>query len=352
MSNLTPSVRGLYGASAPELLSLAVRAELGLLEERLSVSEIAALHPDGDDFARVLLEQFAIYLQRSGAETTPGDTRAADPARGPGLRAEVDTAALRQTLARYPDLEPDPPAQDIRNGEYVSVHRDDLRALLEHWNAWPLDPQTALSAWWASQPEALAEERRRRGDLDEPSDAARVGGAGGSDPLAVFREMGWLTPGEISLTFRAGDLVEVSARGTSRRVGYDTLGLVDKRTGKLNKHGRLLLGLGGGHRSVPKGRGNDKAVSRLRKTLFWDRLGVRSDPFQTDWYPHFTVRDERSAPDQRAKREATHVPYDDNRRGTTTEAADGADGNTECSYEREDDDADRWLAENDPDARI
>jgi hypothetical protein len=48
---------------------------------------------------------------------------------------------------------------------------------------------------------------------------------------------------------------------------------------------------------------NSALISRLRKLLAV-QLGFKGDPFSKEWRPHFRIDDERSAPDDRAKREA------------------------------------------------
>jgi len=123
--------------------------------ERMTISKIAALHPDGDIFAQAVLEQVVIYRHRGSAAPSK-DIPIPDAWRGGGLRAEIDEAALMRTFQKYPDLQPEPLSADPRHGEYILVHRDDLRRLLVDSGDWPLGPDIPLSRWWSEHRRPMA----------------------------------------------------------------------------------------------------------------------------------------------------------------------------------------------------
>ena len=146
------------------------------------------------------------------------------------------------------------------------------------------------------------------------------------------------------------NMLEISARDVKRkRVPLATLDLIDKRTGKLNRQGLILLGLAKIH-MLPRGSENTQRMSRLRSSLC-RCVGLHGDPFEDcklrgGWQPRFQIVDRRGAADERAKREG------ERRTGSfeqTNECGDqfaDADGSMR-SFEREDDDAAEWLDEHD-----
>ncbi len=135
----------------------------------------------------------------------------------------------------------------------------------------------------------------------------------GNSHCAEFREMRNLSADEVSLTLLAGDMLEISARDCTKLVPSGALDLVKRRShGGENKQGAILVCLARGKR-VPRGEVTPKDVSRLRG-IFKTHLDV-SDPFypyQTNagWVPRFSIKDNRSAADERAKRETRHIPID------------------------------------------
>ena len=135
------------------------------------------------------------------------------------------------------------------------------------------------------------------------------------DPLSVFREMEDLTWPEVHISLVAGDLIEVSARGETKRAPYGAFGLIDRRIGQgqLNRAGHIFLAMA--TRSTSIREGDKKNLSRLRKALK-ESLGIGENPFymQTHVQPHtpiFTLVDARDKADQRAKERTGHHPYDD-----------------------------------------
>ncbi len=155
------------------------------------------------------------------------------------------------------------------------------------------------------------------------------------DPLAKFQNMEDLQANEISLSFLFNNLMEISARGVKRKVPCASLGLLNKHTGNLNKQGVILLGFAQG--KTPS-KTESKTVSRVRD-IFKTLLGVKADPFQTDWMPHFIITDNSDAPDKRAAKDAKLVAYND-------DALSHVD--TEYTFNQDEDDpASEWLEQHD-----
>lgn len=128
---------------------------------------------------------------------------------------------------------------------------------------------------------------------------------------AIYRPFAGVTPDALTLRLRANYMIEVSAPGMDIwRAHASKVDLLDKRHGDWNKQACILIGLASGHRVPPDA---DKAVSRLRK-LFKDHLGISADPFpreKSGWTPRFKVENATNTKDQRAKRDARHVSFDE-----------------------------------------
>jgi hypothetical protein len=141
-------------AAYRDFLSIERQAELGVLPETLTISQIAVLHPDRDDFARLLLEAWAVYCHRDFTQgKDPELYPPLDLKLGNGLRGELASGPVMFHIMMMANTTwaPDPPADDVRNGLFVSVHRDDLKAWLQEVGLWPLEPDVALNAWWSEQ---------------------------------------------------------------------------------------------------------------------------------------------------------------------------------------------------------
>ena len=180
-----------------------------------------------------------------------------------------------------------------------------------------------------------------------------------TDPCAVFREMENLAADEVTIAFvgdrnedglGANNMLEISARDVKRkRVPLATLDLIDKRTGKLNRQGLILLGLAK-IQMLPRGSENTQRMSRLRSSLC-RCVGLHGDPFEDcklrgGWQPRFQIVDRRGAADERAKREGERhtEPFDQ----VTARGSQLADTNDAMgSSDHEEDDADAWLREYD-----
>jgi hypothetical protein len=104
--------------------------------------------------------------------------------------------------------------------------------------------------------------------------------------------------------------------------------------------GGILIGLSR-WRKFPQGKEADSksktAISRLRISL-QQLTGIEEDPFfpfneGDGWKPRFNLTDDRKNADERAKREAIHVSYED---------AQLSDGGTQ-DFDHENDDAGRFI---------
>ena len=162
--------------------------------------------------------------------------------------------------------------------------------------------------------------------------------------LRFFRSMNSLNYEELCLTFvgekndcgMGNNIIEISARGVTKRVTLSGLGLVNMNKGTLNKQGAILLGMSE-HQILFKNSSFIKPVSRLREVLR-GKLGIKVDPFYKTtkgWKPRFEIFNKIGASDERAKREAESktISYDESR-----------------LYQNiPDEDADEdWLKNNDP----
>ncbi len=102
-------------------------------------------------------------------------------------------------------------------------------------------------------------------------------------------------------------MLEISARGETRRVALAAIRLVDRRRGTLNSQGAILLGMSQKKKLTNTG-SSTKKIARLRE-VFRSHLGINADPFgrylkNVGWEPRFKVFDNRGAADERARREA------------------------------------------------
>lgn len=124
--------------------------------------------------------------------------------------------------------------------------------------------------------------------------------------------------------------------GNFRSMAYQDIGLMGRRKNDPNMLGGLLLCLAIGKRYPATSRptGAEKAkLSKLRSILA--RItGIHGDPFfpitpDRGWMPRFTIIDDTRNAESRAKERVVFEEYDDTR-----------------NYEREDDEAQRWLDAN------
>ena len=179
-----------------------------------------------------------------------------------------------------------------------------------------------------------------------------------SRPCETFREMPNLRADELTIVFvgekadsglGANNMVEISARKTTRRFSLAELDLADRRTGGPNSQAMILLGMATGRR-LSSSQPNVAKIKRLRDALRL-RLGLSGNPFQAyrsteGWVPLFAVSDKRGAADARAKLDAerrTESFEEREERGTYVHQHQ----ELPRSFNAEDDAADAWLQEND-----
>ena len=148
---------------------------------------------------------------------------------------------------------------------------------------------------------------------------------------------------DVALTLRAKDLIDVSIKGSSKQMFAQKLGLTDKRSGKANRSFVFLKALATG-KKIPSNRKMVIAANACRKTLR-EYFGLTSDPIphQVDrgYIAAFKVTDRSMAADERAKEKALR------RTNSFDEQQHSLLVYDEHPYEDDlDDDASRWLAEN------
>ncbi len=178
------------------------------------------------------------------------------------------------------------------------------------------------------------------------------------DPCAAFRLLQELHPSEISIaivgdTSESGlsgnNMLEISARDVTRRMSLAEFGLVDRRGGSLSQQAAVLIGLAHGKKFSRSEEKNSATMKRLRAE-FRDRMGIKADPFtphhpKLGWQPLFSIADIRGRSDERARHEAERRTVsldqlqDQGRQFTADESEHTVD---------EEDSAESWLKENDP----
>lgn len=204
--------------------------------------------------------------------------------------------------------------------------------------------------------EQLPESPRSAADTASPP--AEIASAPSlSRPCEAFLSMPNLRADELTITFvgdkadsglGANNMVEISARNTTRRVALAALDLVDRRKGGPNSQAVILLGMATGRR-LASSQPNSTKMMRLRGALRGS-LGITGDPFQPyrandGWMPLFAVSDKRGAADARAKLEAERrmESFDElEERGTNGHQHQ----ESPRSFISEGDAADAWLQEN------
>ena len=177
------------------------------------------------------------------------------------------------------------------------------------------------------------------------------------DACAAFRLLKDLRPSEIAIaivgdTYESGlagnNMLEISARDVKRRMSLAEFGLVDRRTGLLNRQSAVLVGFARRNKFCRSQEKNAAIMTRLRAE-FRGRLGVKADPFtphrhETGWKPLFSIVDLRGRSDERAKHDAERRTVSLDRlqdQGHQFAANEGEDTGDE-------DAADKWLKESDP----
>lgn len=178
----------------------------------------------------------------------------------------------------------------------------------------------------------------------------------GTNPCAAFLAMENLVGSEVSIVFvgdrsdsglGANNMLEISARSTTKRVALAALDLVDKRKGVANFQAGILLGMA--QKTTLKHTAENAArMTRLRDALR-KHLGVTGDPFErydksTGWVPIFKIVDKRGASEDRAKRDAE-------RRTDSFEQLNEQGERFATNDDDESGSGAAWLKANDPDAQ-
>lgn len=288
------------------------------------------------------------------------------------------SAEERRRVALQLDYPDDPATEQER--QFCSDFADSMLTIETKIAKWEAIPTLTASdlALQESQLAKLRPElagmwtqvRQAQGDncpvrtLIESKDAKAPVGTSKGDPVgncAAFHAMENLVASELSLAFvgdksesgiGANNLLEISARNTTKRVALVELDLVNRRLGTLNSQGVILLGLALKNK-LKRNEKNAKTMTRLREVLYL-HLGVTGDPFEphhksVGWVPHFKISDNRGKADERARQDAERrtVSYDQlTEFGERFTEAD----RTHSTFDEENDPADEWLKENDPDA--
>jgi hypothetical protein len=239
----------------------------------------------------------------------------------------------------------------------IFVTREGLTALLpEEYgpNSWRQNSQLVVRT------DVLEEFVEAQSDQPSP-DQQNTTQNPSKDPCSAFRSMKNLTADEISITFvgdkneygiAANNLLEISARDTTKSVALAAIGLIDMHSRQLNSQCTILLGMSQ-KINLPYSVANGKKISRLRG-IFRSHLNCTDDPFDSyrkavGWNPRFKISDNRGAADLRAKREAE-------RRTSSLEqlqenGAQFPQNDQTQSFEGDDaDDANEWLKNHNPDS--
>lgn len=154
--------------------------------------------------------------------------------------------------------------------------------------------------------------------------------------------------GDKSEGLAGNNMLEIRARGVVRRVSLAELDLVDRRRGTLNHQAAVLIGLANGQ-ALRRSQESASATMRRLRSALRTHLGLMDDPFkpyrkETGWLPSFKLMDLRGLADQRAEiaaeRRMVSLDYIQER-GAQFASSDDTGIDDENS-------ADRWLRENDP----
>ncbi|TDG11657.1 hypothetical protein E2F43_18270 [Seongchinamella unica] len=264
-----------------------------------------------------------------------------NPALSKRLNAEIEVVHELREQAETVRLEILDNANALTGGD----------AKIEHLLANPEKPLISGESLllWAAQPPLdirLAGMDEFYKDLAEklpanPSDDANHG--------EVFSSAAKEVPGDwsgVTLELRAANKLRVIAEGY--RADHDLEGtpLIARRDKQLNSVGTLLLTVADAGR-VPNASPGKSApakqktlMSKLRKALR-EITGIAAKPFSAfspaeGWKANFTLDDKRNAGEERERRRAKHVQYDDNR-----DSPGGADDG--YTFDAEDDEAGNFI---------
>ncbi|MFH1218151.1 MAG: hypothetical protein V1706_16780 [Pseudomonadota bacterium] len=118
-------------------------------------------------------------------------------------------------------------------------------------------------------------------------------------------------------------------KGEFKRSHFQKIGLMGKVKNEPNQRGGILIGLSL-EKKFPRGNyaeaSEKTAISKLRRVLCkW--VGLSTDPFKPcneseGWKPRFTLLNDIHNADERAKKKATHLRYDESRSYDTDDIND------------------------------
>lgn len=185
------------------------------------------------------------------------------------------------------------------------------------------------------------------------SNLLHINGTQQNDSCDVFRRMPNLTACELTIIFvgdkdenglGSNNMLEISARGETRRVSLAAIDLVDRRRGTLNSQGAILVGFVK-NSNLTYNNTNSAKMVRLRK-IFKRYFGIKKDPFypyqkNVGWKPLFSILDNRGAADKRARQESMTktYSYEENSHSNAQDCTEIEDS----PYDSENDAAADWL---------
>ena len=184
------------------------------------------------------------------------------------------------------------------------------------------DLQAFIKAMGEKQPSTLAM------DYKEPSNKPSKDDKNlddiNSNKFSVFHAMEGLRYDEITLSFIAGDMIEIEIRGKKIKIGYESLSLKNMTTGKLNGSGQMLLELAQ-NKHVKTSSKNIKSKQSLKKVIN-TALNMKGEPFPVIaepykyYYKLLNIEDQRNRADERAKEKAERTLFGENIQYQSTES--------------------------------
>lgn len=161
--------------------------------------------------------------------------------------------------------------------------------------------------------------------------------------FSVFGAKHW---SDITLRFLKDYFVEIKGPKKSKKLSVDALGLMNKTEQKPNDSFLLLINsakkrYASTHKKHP--------ISKLRKKL-QAAFNTPKDPFSLQnhrYVPRFKVIDDQTAADLRAKSDAVHVPYNDEKRYETSHMEDEYPTDDTMFKDNADAATNKWLKDND-----
>ena len=165
-------------------------------------------------------------------------------------------------------------------------------------------------------------------------------------PVLSFSTVGATCWADITLRLLKDNFVEVGGPDKKVKVNLDSLRLMNKTEQRTNTSFALLL-------RIVKRPGvttdHKQKISKLRQKLRTS-LGTNKDPFSLQGKRYtsvFKFKDDRKAADERAKADAVHVPYNDEKRYETSDVEDEYPTDETMFKNNADAATNKWLKDND-----